>query len=306
LVPVPFGEDHLRLLGRPNFANKLWYDHQENGIGFEGTVDDQVAKKIADNVYKGLSIELNFFRKGNILRKVNGVAPLNFDVTSIHFTKRFPPADQDAYVKMWEGLVLPIVPQPLDVQIDEIRQFFEERLRYLEGQVAAMTRNEGFMQAPAPAIIIFKEAETKFTTEITKLREKLADFDKLKEAYHAEQGKPEKEFTQKGQILAERIEDYTEGLKVLEERVRNYRPEGEATVKLRKQLYEAEEKVDELTKEKREMDRKAREAHNDLRNKLLAVIPPPRVWMSWRVGGPKVMVQRLLGVLEVKPEDYAS
>jgi len=309
-VPVPFGEDHVRLLGKGNEANKLWYDKENDGIGFRGIVDKNVAAKIKRKQYKGVSIEINWFRKGVILEKMNGLAPRNFDITAIHFMKRFPPTDKDTYVKMWEGFsegfVLPIVAPPFDVQIDQLRQMFEDRLTYLEGQVTAMGKNEAFMQSPAPAIIIFKESQAAIQAEITKIRSMLGDFDKLKEAINQKSLMDEKTFTSQAHILSEKIDEYNKGIVELNKRLKNYEPESDKVKDLRKKLYELNEELDVLksTARKDEKDYKAK--YNSLRNRIIAVLPPPHIWGAWRAGGAKIMIQRLLIELGIKAEDYYS
>jgi len=305
-TPVPFGEDHIRNLSEPNEAHTLFYDKEQNGVGFRGTVSSEIAKNIENKVYKGCSIELNWFRKGVILEKTNGLAPRNFEITKINFMKRFPPGDADAYVRMWEGIVLPVVPPPIDIQIDQLRRMFEDRLTRLEGAVQALTGSKGFQQASAPAVIIFKESQAEFMAEIGEMRTALSELDSLKEAIRAKEVSQQTEFLNRGKVLADKIEEYTKGIKELDERLKTFSPDGKTVVELRKKLYTSEQEVNKLEREKRDDERRERAKYNKLHDDILSILPPPRVWMSWRASGPKIMVQKILGVLGVKPEDYFS
>ena len=98
----PFGIDHIYVLPQPNLLTKSWYCPDEDGICFEGFVDDYIAEQIRKKKFKGISIEINWLRPGGSVEYVNGVAPRNFELTSVHFLKQFPPGDPDAFVKLWE------------------------------------------------------------------------------------------------------------------------------------------------------------------------------------------------------------
>ena len=134
----PFGEDHLRLLPSPNIITEGHWDEQQNGVAFKGTVSDNVAQNIGNKEYKGISVEIDWKKPGKyvMLEKTNGTAPRNFDFTSVHFLRRFPPGDKEAYVKLMEGIVLPIVPPSVDAQIDLIKELLEERIQPLEAQLS--------------------------------------------------------------------------------------------------------------------------------------------------------------------------
>jgi len=106
LVGKPFGIDHLYILPPPNVITEAWYCNKENGVAFKGLVDDNIAEQIRNNAFKGLSIELNWLKPGGKIEYVNGVAARNFDLTSVHFLKRFPPGDREAYIRLWEQLTL--------------------------------------------------------------------------------------------------------------------------------------------------------------------------------------------------------
>jgi len=104
LVGKPFGIDHMYVLPPPNVITNAWYDPKEDGVAFEGTVDDRIAEQIRNKAFKGLSIELNWLRPGGKVEYVDGVAARNFELTSVHLLKNFPPGDKRAYIRLWEQL----------------------------------------------------------------------------------------------------------------------------------------------------------------------------------------------------------
>jgi hypothetical protein len=296
----PFGEDHLRLLPSPNIMTEGFWDEQQNGVAFKGTVSDDVAQRIRNKEYKGLSVEIDWKKPGKyvMLEKTNGAAPRNFEFTSVHFLRRFPPGDKEAFVKLMEGLVLPVVPPPLDVQIDMIRELFEERIRYLEGQIDAMSHSAGTLGLQSPAIVIFKEAQSKFATETEQLKNIVKTLVKLKEAYVAEKQGLEAS-------VATKKTEFEGALKLLTERL-NVVPlptESDAIVQIRKDKFDAENRLRlaeaKLTKGLDEADQKYRVLHKA----IVESIPYPHIWASW-TAGPKMMVQRQLGILGVQPNQY--
>jgi hypothetical protein len=269
----PFGEDHLRLLPSPNVMTEGHWDEQQNGVAFKGIVSDDVAQKIRNKEYKGISVEIDWKKPGKyvMLEKTNGTAPRNFDFTSVHFLRRFPPGDKEAYVKLMEGITLPIVPPPLDMQIDMIRELFEERIRSLEGQVAA--------------------------TEIGQLNDTVKTLMKLKESYITEkQGLDASVTTKKN--------EFDGALKLLTERLSiPPSPESDGIVKIRKEKFELENKLG-LAESKAKRDiQEATKKYDALRQAMVESIPYPHIWGSW-TAGPKMMVQRQLGILGIKPNEY--
>jgi DNA-binding transcriptional MerR regulator len=304
LAGKPFGIDHLRILPKPNVVEKAWYDEQENGVAFEGTVDDNVAQQIREGKFKGLSIELNWFKDGVMLEKIGGaLTPRNFDFTSVHFMHQFPPADKDTYVKLWEGVVLPMVPPPFDVQIEQLRQMFEERLRYLEGQINALTRSDPWQQASAPAIIIFKEAEQKIAAEVAQLKNMLAELTKLKEAYITEKTKREQELAEKEKQLATKESEFDIALRKINERLNTHGVnESEIIVSLRKKLNEAEAKMADLEKQMREGIKEWQNKYFTLHKGITESIPPPHIWKCWTFG-PKQMIAQQMRILGIAPND---
>jgi len=304
----PFGVDHLHLLPKPNLVEKAWYDEQENGVAFEGTVDNQIAQKIKEGAYKGLSIELNWFKDGVMMEKIGGaLAPRNFDFTSVHFMSMFPPADKETYVKVWEGITLPIVPAPFDVQIDQLRQMFEERIRYLEGQVSALTRTDLFSQIPqaqaAPAIIIFKEAETKIANELVQLKDTVEQLKVLKEAYVSEKIARENTLTIKEKDLAAKEFEFDAALKKLAEKLSAQPPqESDVIVDLRKDLYKINSALTEAQRKIESGENEWRQKYVDLHKLIMESIPPTHVWKCWSFG-PKQMIAELMRVLNIGPND---
>lgn len=127
LVGKPFGIDHCYVLPPPNVITQAYYDHKENGVAFEGLVDDKVAEQIRNKAFKGLSIELDWFRPGGKVEFVDGVAARNFELTSVHFLKHFPPGDRDAFVKLWNGIMEQLVASP--------PQTIDQRVEALENQI---------------------------------------------------------------------------------------------------------------------------------------------------------------------------
>jgi len=295
----PFGEDHLRLLPAPNIMTEGFWDDQQNGVAFKGIVSDDVAQKIRNKEYKGVSVEIDWKKPGKyvMLEKTNGAAPRNFDFTSVHFLRRFPPGDKEAYVKLTEGIVLPVVPPPLDVQIDMIRELFEERIRYLEGQIAAMSSQTATMGLQSPAIVIFKEAEGKFTSEIGQLKDVVKTLVKLKESYLTEKQTRETSLTAKEA-------EYEGALKLLAARLNAPPPaESEAIIAVRKEKVDFENKLKIAEAKLATADNEWKAKYQGLHKAFAESIPYPHIWASWSLG-PKTMVQKQLGILGIAPNQY--
>ncbi len=137
LVGKPFGVDHRFLLPPPNVITNAWYDAGQDGVAFEGFVDDEIAEQVGNRAFKGLSIELDWLRPGGRVEYANGIAPRNFELTSAHLLKNFPPGDKDAFIKVWNGIMEQLVsgpPLPLDQRVEGL----EKRLEELSGQIAVL------------------------------------------------------------------------------------------------------------------------------------------------------------------------
>jgi len=106
--------------------------------------------------------------------------------------------------------------------------------------------------------------------------------------------------------LLYKIKEYNDGITELNKRLKTYQPEGDTVVALRKQLFESRAEVVAKEKDLRDNEKNFRVKYNQLHDGILKVIPPPSIWLAWRAGGPKIMVQKMLHTLGVKPEDYFS
>jgi hypothetical protein len=156
LVGKPFGIDHMYLLPPPNVITNSWYDPVENGVAYEGIVDDEIAEKILNKEFKGLSIELNWLRPGGKVEFMNGVAPRSFELTSVHLLRKFPPGDKDAYIKFWNAVMEQLVVSPaetLDQKVAALAEKFEsftgwvnERLAKVEGTIAGLAAKPGLSE----------------------------------------------------------------------------------------------------------------------------------------------------------------
>lgn len=156
LIGKPFGIDHMYVLPPPNVITNAWYDPKEDGVAFEGTVDDQVVEQIGNKAFKGLSIELNWLRPGGRVEYANGVVPRNFELTSVHLLRNFPPGDRDAFIKLWNGIMEQLVlgpPRTLDDRVQALEKSWQEvqaKLDVLSGKIDALTGGQGVASAPVP------------------------------------------------------------------------------------------------------------------------------------------------------------
>ncbi len=136
LTGKPFGIDHMYVLPPPNIITRSWYDSTEDGVAYEGIVDDEIAKKIADKEFKGVSIELSWLRPGGKVEFMNGVAPRNFELTSVHLLRRFPPGDREAYIEFWNAITEQLVgvgsPRTIDDRVEALESGLKEILTALE------------------------------------------------------------------------------------------------------------------------------------------------------------------------------
>jgi len=146
LIGKPFGIDHMYPLPPPNVITNAWYDPSEDGVAYEGTVDNEIAEQIHNNVFKGISIELNWLKPGGKVEYMNGVAPKNFELTSVHLLKRFPPGDKDAYIKFWNAIMEQLVlgpPRTIDDRMKAVETTQKDiltTLKVLEGKIDVLSR----------------------------------------------------------------------------------------------------------------------------------------------------------------------
>lgn len=145
LVGKPFGIDHLYVLPPPNLITNSWYDPKENGVAFEGTVDDSIAEQIRSKAFKGLSIELNWLKPGGKVEYMDGVGPRNFELTSVHLLKRFPPGDSSAFIRLWNGIMEQLVmgpPLPVDQRVEAVERQLQEvlnQINVINGKLDVLT-----------------------------------------------------------------------------------------------------------------------------------------------------------------------
>jgi hypothetical protein len=169
----PFGIDHIYVLPPPNLLTKSWYCPEEDGICFEGLVDDYIAEQIRKKVFKGISIELKWLRPGGSVEYVNGVAARNFELTSVHFLKKYPPGDPDAYVKLWEQIKEQLVVAPpltLDQRVEALEQQIQEvlnkisvinaKLEVLTGQPSPSATAQPAQSGASQTIGVMKMSES--------------------------------------------------------------------------------------------------------------------------------------------------
>jgi hypothetical protein len=154
LTGKPFGIDHVYVLPPPNIITRSWYDSTEEGVAYEGIVDEEVAKKIADKEFNGVSIELSWLRPGGRVEFMNGVAPRNFELTSVHLLRRFPPGDREAYIKFWNAITEQLVgvgsPRTIDDRVEALESGLKEirgSLEVIEGKLSMLTASSAPPQA---------------------------------------------------------------------------------------------------------------------------------------------------------------
>ena len=138
LVGKPFGVDHQFLLPPPNVITNAWYDPGQDGVAFEGFVDDKIAEQVSNRGFKGLSIELDWLRPGGKVEYMNGIAPRNFELTSVHLLRNFPPGDKDAFIKVWNGIMEQLVSGP-PLPVDQRVEALEKRIEELSGKIAVLS-----------------------------------------------------------------------------------------------------------------------------------------------------------------------
>jgi chaperonin cofactor prefoldin len=253
LVGKPFGIDHRFVLPPPNVITKAWYCKEENGVCFEGVVDDQIAKRIRRKEFKGISIELDWLRPGGRVEYVDGVAARNFELTSVHFLTRFPPGDKDAYVKLWEQITtsihknsrgkeqLVVAPAlPLDQRVEALEQQLQEiinRIDVINARLDTLQQATlGGVRAPSPL-----SASEPSQTVQNRTSEK----------------------------------------------------QTESIAGLRKRLAEVEARLAEMIKRQVREEASWKNRYEKLRESIRSAIPPSRVWKSWTLGPQRYVQENL-------------
>jgi hypothetical protein len=73
---------------------------------------------------------------------MNGVAPRNFELTSVHLLRQFPPGDREAYIKFWNAITEQLVGvgslRTIDDRVEALESGFKEirtKLEVVEGKL---------------------------------------------------------------------------------------------------------------------------------------------------------------------------
>jgi len=179
LTGKPFGIDHLYVLPPPNLVVKSWYDPVEDGVAYEGIVDTEIAQRIQNKEFKGISIELNWLRPSGKVEFMNGVAPRNFELTSVHLLRRFPPGDKEAFIRFWNSVMEQLVVSPaqtLDEKVDQLAAKFEsftnwvnEKFANIEGTIKGLAGKPGVSES------LNQAQSSPETADIVALRRQLVD-----------------------------------------------------------------------------------------------------------------------------------
>jgi len=334
LVGKPFGIDHQYVLPPPNIITNAWYDTEEDGVSFEGMVEDKIAEQIRNRAFKGLSIELDWLKPGGKIEYANGVAPRNFELTSVHFLKRFPAGDEAAYIKLWNSVREQLVmgpPLPLDQRVEALEEQIQEvlnKISVINGKLDVLTMHPS--QLPSQMIEVNKMRESEWTTEYVN---NLADSafaavepggEKDVEGkttprslrhleHHDAEGNVDKAHVKAAlqrlnqtkisdALKAEAKEHLCGHAKHMDfvSEVCGETPkvsESEDIIALRKKIVDLEAKLVESEKARQALKKK----HADFRKMVESVIPQPSIWGAWRPGS-KLMIQQLQRVLRESSE----
>jgi hypothetical protein len=249
----PFGIDHRYILPPPNLMTKGCYSAVEDGIAYEGFVDDDIAQRIRKKEFKGISIEINWMKPGGRVECISGgggtpptIAARNFEVTSVHLLRNFPPGDKDAYIKLWNGLMEQLVaspPLPLDQRVDAVEHRLEE--------------------------LAMKEGAKKKEEDLTKIVE--AAVQKVLKENHAKEPNTVSE---------------SSGEEPNPE-------ESEDLVSVRKKLVEAESQLLEAQKQAKETEKTWTERYGNLKEGFRVTIPPPHIYGAWSQGPKRMIQEQL-------------
>lgn len=194
----PFGIDHRYVLPPPNVMTKGVYDSVEDGIAFEGIVDDDVAERIRSKEFRGISIEVDWMRPGGSIECVSGgkgvpptVAARNFEVTSLHLLRQFPPGDRDAYIKLWNAVMQQPTLEGLSRQVEEVGS----QIATIEGKLDALASRVVMKEEAEPAVVEQQTTEGVESEAVVELRRKLVEA----EASLADERKQFREFRAKAE-----------------------------------------------------------------------------------------------------------
>ena len=203
----PFGIDHRYVLPPPNLMTKGAYDAAEDGIAFEGVVDDDIAERIRGREFKGISIEIDWMKPGGRVECVSGgdgaaptIAARNFEVTSLHLLRQFPPGDKDAFIRLWNAVMEQQTPEDLGKRVEGLNV----QLSAINSKLDAMASRAVMKEESKPAPVEQKSepAETEATVSLRKklveteaaLADSQKQFRAFKEAAEARFNKLVKDF----------------------------------------------------------------------------------------------------------------
>lgn len=324
LTGKPFGIDHKYVLPPPNIVTRSWFDAKEGGVAFEGLVDDKIAEQILNKAFRGLSIELDWLKPRGKVEFVDGVAPRNFELTSVHLLRSFPPGDKDAFIKLWNSITEQLVaspPQPLDQRVDVLEKRVDDvysQLAILKGKLDLIVEQpfvvmketewtaETINELPDSAFAAIskggqKDAQGKTTPrslrhlphhrpddslDLAHLRNALARLSQteLSAEDRAEAKRHLCVHAKESQIVSE-VCGEEPALK-----------ESETVVSLRRQLVEAEARLAEVRKELLAKETAWSKKYNRLVEGIKSSVPQARNWKAWP-RGPQMLVQQMLAVL---------
>ena len=173
----PFGIDHRYVLPPPNLMTKGAYDAAEDGIAFEGVVDDDIAERIRGREFKGISIEIDWMKPGGRVECVSGgdgaaptIAARNFEVTSLHLLRQFPPGDKDAFIRLWNAVMEQQTPEDLGKRVEGLNV----QLSAINSKLDAMASRAVMKEESKPAPVEQK-SEPAESEAIVALRKKLVE-----------------------------------------------------------------------------------------------------------------------------------
>jgi len=339
LLGKPFGIDHLYILPPPNIITNARYDTKQDGVAFEGVVDDKIAEQIRNKAFKGLSIELDWLRPSGKVEFVNGVAPKNFELTSVHLLRNFPPGDKDAFIKVWNSVKEQLVmgpPLSLDQRVEAVEKQIQEvlnKISVINGKLDVLTMHPSPSLAQMMEVNKMKEAE--WTAEYVN---SLADsaFAAIEPGgerdaggkttprslrhleHHDSEGNVDEAHVKAAlqRLNQTKISDAlkAEAKKHLCGHARQMDfvsevcgeepskvSESADAVALRKKIFDLEVKLAESEK----VVQALKKGHADFRRLVESVIPQPSVWGAWRPGS-KLLIQQLQRLLRESSESLSQ
>jgi len=324
LVGKPFGIDHLFILPPPNIITSAWYDPKQDGVAFEGLADDEIAEQIRKKAFKGLSIELDWLKPGGKVEFINGVAPKNFELTSVHLLRNFPPGDKEAFIKLWNSVKEQLVlgpPLPLDQRVETLEKQIQEvlnKISVINGKIDVLTTHP----SPSPSQMMEAEWTSEYVSDLADSAFAAIEPGGEKDAegkttprslrhleHHDAEGNVDEAHV-KAALQRLNQTKISDALKIEAKKhlcghakqmdfvseVCGEEPsrvsESADAVALRKKIFDLEVKLAESEKVVQALKKK----HADFRRMVESVIPKSSVWGAWRPGS-KLMIQQLQRLL---------